>query len=80
MVIKTLSHHQIKTSVSFLSGLDRDWEDLTKKPLKILSGFFLKIQITINLDLVYLLPLDQFQHHIQFPNACRRNLEYQYRI
>ncbi|MGI9130680.1 MAG: DNA-3-methyladenine glycosylase family protein [Candidatus Methylopumilus sp.] len=31
MVIKTLSNHHIKTSVSFLSGLDKDWEGLIKK-------------------------------------------------
>ena len=31
MVIKTLSNHHIKTSVAFLSGLDKDWEGLIKK-------------------------------------------------
>ena len=31
MVIKTLSNHYIKSSVAFLSGLDKDWEGLIKK-------------------------------------------------
>lgn len=31
MVIKTLSNYQIKTSVAFLSKLDKDWEGLIKK-------------------------------------------------
>jgi len=31
LVINILSHHQLKTSVSFLSKLDKDWESLIKK-------------------------------------------------
>lgn len=31
MVTKTLSHYQLKASVSFLSKLDKDWESLIKK-------------------------------------------------
>jgi DNA-3-methyladenine glycosylase II len=31
LVIQILSEHQIKTSVAFLSNLDRDWEGLIKK-------------------------------------------------
>jgi len=31
LVIKTLSNHYIKSSVAFLSGLDKDWEGLIKK-------------------------------------------------
>ena len=31
MVIKTLSNYQIKKSITFLSSLDKDWEDLIKK-------------------------------------------------
>lgn len=31
MVTKTLSHYQLKASVSFLSRLDKDWEGLIKK-------------------------------------------------
>jgi DNA-3-methyladenine glycosylase II len=31
LVIKTLSNYQIKSSIAFLSGLDKDWEALIKR-------------------------------------------------